>query len=206
MTAIREVVFDLGAVLVDWNPRYLYTTLIPDPVEREWFLAEVCHSAWNLAQDAGRPWAEAEAEAIARHPDQALLIRAYRQRWREMIAGPIHGTVAILDALAATGIGLTALSNWAADTFAEAEPGMPFLRHFRGITVSGRIGLIKPDPAIFHHHARTFGLTPAETLFIDDNPDNITSAKALGYQCHAFARPDQLNQHLKELGLLFRNA
>jgi HAD superfamily hydrolase (TIGR01509 family) len=206
MTTIREVVFDLGAVLVDWNPRYLYATLIPDHQQREWFLAEVCHSAWNLAQDAGRSWPDAEAEAIARHPDQAALIRAYRQRWIEMIAGPITGTVAILDALATTGIGLTALSNWAADTFAEAAPGMPFLKHFRGITVSGRIGMIKPDPAIFHHHARAFSLTPAETLFIDDNPDNIRSATNLGYRCHQFTAPDQLKHHLKELALLPRNA
>lgn len=200
--AITEVVFDLGAVLIDWNPRYLYRDIFPNPAMVEWFLATVCHHDWNLAQDAGRPWAEAEAEAIARHPDHAAAIRAYRQGWGRMLGQPIAGTVALLEALVPTGIGLTALSNWAADTFEEGRLRMPFLRHFRGITVSGQIGLIKPDPAIFHHHCERFGITPAAALFIDDNTANIATAAALGFAVHRFTQPAELKQCLKDHQLI----
>jgi 2-haloacid dehalogenase len=201
MPPIREIVFDLGAVLVDWNPRYLYRRLIADPAQMEWFLTEVCHHDWNLAQDGGRSWADAEAEAITRHPDQEALIRAYRAHWIEMIGGPIDGTVAILETLHRAGASLTALSNWAADTFLEAEPRFPFLGWFRGRTVSGRIGMVKPHPEIFHHHCAAFGITPETALFIDDNAANIATASALGFQTHLFRCPTLLNQDLKDRGL-----
>jgi 2-haloacid dehalogenase len=168
----------------------------------EWFLANVCHSDWNLQQDAGRSWDHAVAEAEARHPEHAALIRAYRDRWPEMIAGAIEGTVAILNSLHAAGTPLYALTNWSAETFPHGRARFEFLdRCFRHIVVSGEIKLIKPDPAIFRHLEATCGVTPAETLFIDDSPVNAAAAAKLGYRAIRFESPDQLRRDLVALGL-----
>lgn len=197
------VVFDLGGVLIDWNPRHLYRKLFDgDEAGMEWFLANVCHSDWNLQQDAGRSWDHAVAEAEARHPEHAALIRAYRDRWPEMMAGAIEGTVAILNSLHAAGTPLYALTNWSAETFPHGRARFEFLdRCFRHIVVSGEIKLIKPDPAIFRHLEATCGVTPAETLFIDDSPVNAAAAAKLGYRAIRFESPDQLRRDLVALGL-----
>ena len=142
-------VFDLGGVLVDWNPRHLYRTLFAgDAAAMERFLAEVCTPAWNDEQDRGRPWAEACALLVRDHPDQRALIEAWPSRFDETIAGPISGTVDILAELRAGGVPLYALSNWSAETFPRARARFPFLDWFRGLVISGALGIAKPDHAI----------------------------------------------------------
>lgn len=199
---IRHIVFDLGQVLVAYDAERPFRRLIPDAAERKRFLAEVCTHDWNLEQDRGRSWSEAEALLIAQHPDKADLIRAFRANWREMIPGAIADNVAILAQLISRGHDVTALTNWAPDTFALAEAEFPFLRTFRGITVSGRVGLIKPEPGIYLLHAKTFELEPQSTLFIDDNAANITTARALGWQAIHYVSTPELTADLRRYGLL----
>ena len=202
MSEIRHVVFDLGQVLIRWDPEAPYRDLIPDPDERRRFLTEVVSHEWNLEQDRGRSWADAEAALIAEHPEHADLIRAFRRDWHRMIPGEIAESVAILEALIDDGVDVTALTNWAADTFAETEARFAFLSRFRGITVSGRVGLIKPDPAIYHRHADDHGLSHAHTLFFDDNAANVAAARAVGWQAELFVSPEQLAADLRRRGLL----
>ncbi|QXM24557.1 HAD family phosphatase [Elioraea tepida] len=199
--AIDAVIFDLGGVLIDWNPRHLYRKLFDDEAEMERFLAEVCAPAWNLEQDRGRPWAEAIAELSARHPDMAELIAAYRGRWHEMLAGSIAETVALLERLHAAGVPLYALTNWSAETFPIAEERFPFLGLFRGIVVSGRIGLVKPEAAIYAHTISRFGLTPSRTLFIDDSARNVAGAAEAGLVAVHYTGPEALARDLAAFGL-----
>jgi 2-haloacid dehalogenase len=199
--AIDAVIFDLGGVLIDWNPRHLYRKLFDDAAEMEAFLREVCAPEWNLEQDRGRPWAQAIAELSAVHPDKAALIAAYRGRWHEMLAGPIQGTVAILERLHQAGVPLYALTNWSAETFPIAEELYPFLGRFRGIVVSGRIGLVKPDAAIYDHTIGRFGLVPERTAFIDDSARNVAGAAAAGLVAIHYTGPEPLARDLAALGL-----
>ena len=201
-SAPGAVVFDLGGVLIDWNPRYLYRKLFEDAGEMEDFLATVCHSAWNLRQDAGRPVAEAAAEAKALHPDKAALIEAYYGRWPEMLNGAIDGTVAILAEIKDQGTPLYALTNWSAETFPHARSRFGFLDWFRAIVVSGDIGMIKPDADIYEFLLATHGLTAAETVFIDDKGENVEAARALGFQGIRFTEPESLRTALAELEVL----
>ncbi|MBL8487139.1 MAG: HAD family phosphatase [Rhodocyclaceae bacterium] len=202
MNPVSTVVFDLGGVLIDWNPRHLYRRLIPDPRELDRFLAQVCPQSWNERQDAGRPVAEATRERIALYPDQADLIHAYYGRWEEMLSGPIAGTVALLEALHGRGIPLYALSNWSAELFPVARRRFPFLARFRGLVVSGEEGVIKPEPAIFHRLLDRYRLDAPACLFIDDNPANVAAAAGLGFRTHHFRTPELLSGHLAGLGLL----
>jgi len=200
---IDAVVFDLGGVLIDWNPRHLYRKLfVGDEAGMETFLTDVCSPDWNERQDRGRPWTEAIAEAVARHPEQEAAIRAYRERWAEMLGGPVPGTVEILAELKGTGLRLLALTNWSAETFPLAESRYDFLHGFEGILVSGREGLIKPDPAIFRLLVARYGLDPSRTLFIDDNPRNVEAAAREGLRAIRFTDADRLRRDLAGLGLL----
>jgi 2-haloacid dehalogenase len=196
------VVFDLGGVLIDWNPRYLYSKLIPDEAQRERFLGEVCTHEWNVAQDAGRTIAEAVAEAISRHPDKANLIRAYYDRFDEMLGGPVQGTVDILERLDARGTPLYALTNWSAETFPIGRRRFDFLRRFRHITVSGELKLAKPDPAIYRHVLAAAGKPATSCVFIDDAPRNVAAAASLGFHAIHFVDPDDLGRKLADLGFL----
>jgi HAD superfamily hydrolase (TIGR01509 family) len=201
-SAPRTVVFDLGGVLIDWNPRYLYRSLIPDERAMEDFLATVCNGPWNEQQDAGRSIAEAEAELLARHPHHEKLIRAYYSGFDRMLAGPIEGTVAILEALHARGVPLYALTNWSRETFPHARRRFAFLERFRGIVVSGELGMMKPDARIFRHLTETHGLQPADCVFIDDAPKNVSGARAAGLHAIHFTGPDALRAELRGLGFL----
>ena len=201
MTAIRHIVFDIGNVLIRWDPERLYGRLIPDAAERARFLAEVCTHDWNLEQDRGRGWPEAEAEAIALHPDKADLIRAWRRDWHEMVPGSIEETVDILAALIAAGYDVTALTNFAADTFVEAQARFPYLTSFRAITVSGAVRLVKPDIAIYDHHIAAHGLDPKATLFFDDLPANIAAARAAGWNAERFVDPATMRADLARYGI-----
>lgn len=173
--------FDLGGVLVEWDPRRLYRKLLP-AAEVEPFLAEVCTHAWNQRQDAGRPVAEAIEELAARFPDRRALIAAYYERFDEMLGDLIDANLALLAELSDRGVGLYALTNWSAEMFPHLErrPDAGFLERFDGIVVSGREGVRKPDPAIFELLCRRYRLEPAEVLFIDDVEENCAGARAAG--------------------------
>ena len=200
--ARQVVVFDLGGVLIDWNPRHLYRKLFADAGMMEWFLAEVCHAAWNEEQDRGRTFAAGIEEAAARHPDHRPLIEAYFARWGEMVAGEIEGAVAILEELKNAGHELHALTNWSCETFLIARERFPFLRWFESILVSGEEGLIKPDPRIFELLLGRIGRTPAACIYVDDNARNVAAAAALGFDAIAFHGAAQLRDELGRRRLL----
>jgi 2-haloacid dehalogenase len=167
-------VFDLGGVLVDWNPRHLYRTLFDgDDAAMERFLAEVCTPAWNDEQDRGRPWDEACALLVRDHPDERALIEAWPSRFDATMAGAITGTVEILAELRARDVPLYALSNWSAETFPRAQARFPFLDWFRGIVISGALRIAKPDRAIYRHLLGDHSLRAEDTVFIDDAPRNV---------------------------------
>jgi 2-haloacid dehalogenase len=202
--AIDNVVFDLGGVLIDWNPRYVYRQLFDDHREMERFLAEVCSAEWNARQDAGRPWSEAVAELVATHPEYEPQIRAYHERWPEMLGGPIEETVAVLHEVRATGRRVYGLSNWSAETFVLARdmPEYAFLGSFDGLVISGEIGICKPDPAIFRHLIERYRLDAGRTVFIDDLQRNVDVARTLGLEAIRFEGADRLRADLQELGIL----
>jgi 2-haloacid dehalogenase len=203
---IEHIVFDIGRVLIHWDPETPYRDLIPDADERAHFLAEICSPAWNLEQDRGRSWAAAEDLLIARHPEKAELIRAYRRHWHAMVPHAYDGSVEILRALVAQGMDVTLLTNFATDTFREASERFLFLQETRGATVSGEIGLIKPDRAIYDHHAKSFALDPARSLFIDDVPANVDGARAAGWEAIQFLNAEQLRRDLAAHGVTLRPA
>ena len=202
VTSSTTVVFDLGGVLIEWDPRHLYRKLFDVPDEMESFLAEVTTAEWNAQQDAGRPWAEAVETLIAEHPERHELIEAFHVRWPEMLAGEIPGTADVLSELRDTGIRLVALSNWSAEMFPVARERFDFLSWFEGIVISGEVGVNKPDPRIFAHLVERFEIEPAATLFIDDSPANIDAARALGFRAIQFTDAAELRRELVGLGLL----
>jgi 2-haloacid dehalogenase len=196
-------VFDLGGVLIDWNPRYLYRKLFAgDEAAMEHFLGTICTPDWNERQDAGRSFAEACAPLVARHPERAPMILAWRERFAEMMAGPIAGTVAILDELHRAGVPLYALTNWSAETFPHARGRFAFLDRFRGIVVSGDEGMIKPDPRIYRRLLERHGIAADAAAYVDDNPRNAAAATALGMHGIHFTDPDTLRAELRRVGLL----
>ena len=199
--SISAVVFDLGGVLIDWNPRYLYRSLFEDDDAMEDFIATVTTSDWNRAQDAGRPWSEAVEELAARHPERRELIEAYWRRWPEMLGEAIDPAVEVLADLRRTDVALYALSNWSAETFPAARPRYPFLEWFDGIVISGEERLIKPDPRIFGVLLDRYGLTAGSTVFIDDQASNVDAATALGIVGVRFTDGDALRRDLRALGL-----
>ncbi|MEM7043362.1 MAG: HAD family phosphatase [Pseudomonadota bacterium] len=195
------VIFDLGAVLIDWNPRHLYRKLFDDEEAMEAFLRDVCAPAWNAEQDRGRSWDEAVELLSAEHPDHRDLIIAYRDRWTEMLKGPIHGTVEILERLDRDGLELHALTNWSAETFPIARERYAFLDRFRTILVSGEEKLMKPDPAIFELMLARIGHPAERCLFIDDSQKNIEAARKLGFDTVHFSSPAALQADLERRGL-----
>ena len=198
---LRAVAFDLGGVLIHWDPRLLYRKLLPseDAVER--FLATVCPPEWNERLDAGLPLAEGIAERIARFPHHEPLIHAYGERFGEMML-PMHGSIALLGELAQRGVPLFALSNWAAETFERTHRQFAFLAAFEGIVISGRIGIAKPDPRIFRHLLEAHGLEAGELLFVDDRSANVAAAGAVGIEGLLFEGPASLRAALVQRGLL----
>ena len=206
-TRLRVVVFDLGAVLIDWDPRHLYRTLFNgDEAAMERFLAAVCTPEWNARLDAGRPFAEAVEELAGRHPNRARLIHAYRERWGEMLGGVFEGTLAILRELRRAGVPVYALSNWSAEMFALTRRRFPFLDELEGIVISGDVGVSKPDPAIFRHFLDRFGLQADEIAFVDDSPANVAAARGLGIEAIRFEDAAQVRRDLRRLGFPLRDA
>ncbi len=200
--APSSVVFDLGGVLIDWDPRHLYRDLIPNEAEMEKFLDDVVGQPWNRQQDAGRSIAEANAELIAKHPDKKDLIEAYYGEFDRMMKGSIGGTFEVLQALADINVPIYALSNWSAETWPLAQARFGFLKLFKGVVISGQEGIRKPDPAIFDLLCDRFELEADETLFIDDHRPNVEAAEKLGFYTVLFSGPSQLRGRLTGWGLL----
>jgi 2-haloacid dehalogenase len=202
------VVFDLGGVLIDWDPRHLYRKLFAgDEAAMEHFLATVCTHEWNRCQDAGRSFADGARLLKAEHPEKAELIDAYHCRFDEMIAGPIAGSIEILAELRDRGTPLYGLTNWSAETYPAAFKRFAFLRWFRGILVSGDVALIKPDPRIFALLIERFAVEPQRAVYIDDVATNVAAARPFGIHAIHFTTPARLREDLVRLGLLpSRNA
>lgn len=199
----KIVVFDIGQVLIEWDPRHLYRDLFDGYEDlMEDFLDNVCSPAWNQEQDRGRPWADAVAQLTAEHPDCAELIRSYDELWEQMVPGPIPGTPEILAELKARGVPVYAITNFSADKFALSQQRFDFLNSFDGIVVSGIEKVIKPDPKIYRILLDRYGIDAADCLFIDDNPDNVESARAVGMTAHHFAGAEALRRDLEGFGLL----
>jgi 2-haloacid dehalogenase len=200
---IEAVVFDVGGVLLDWNPRHLYKTMFDgDDEAMERFLADVCSPAWNLSLDAGRPFASGVAELCGRFPERTALIAAYDSRWEDMVRGAFEETVDVARALKANGVPLYALTNFSNEKMALVRPRYDFFTLFDGMVVSGEIGIVKPDPAIYQHLLERFDLRADETLFIDDSPANIAGAEAAGLNAIHFRSASQLRCELARWSLL----
>lgn len=197
------VVFDLGGVLIDWDPRHLYRRMLGTDEAVEEFLDEIGFAAWNHAQDAGaEPWADAVAGLAERFPHRRDLIAAYPARFGETLAGPIEGSVAVLRDLHDLGVPLLALTNWSAETFPVARERFDFLDLFAGIVVSGDEGVAKPDLGLFSLLLERYDLEAPSTVLVDDREANVTAARAAGLRGLLFTDPGRLRRDLSRLGLL----
>jgi 2-haloacid dehalogenase len=202
-TGTSAIVFDLGGVLIDWNPRHLYRKLFNgDDMAMEDFLATVCTAEWIRQQDMGLPVADAVAQLALRFPDQAPLIEVYDKRWPEILAGPIDDSVSVLAELRQRGLPLYGLTNLPGEKFPALKERLDFLEWFEVVVVSGTVGIAKPDPGIYTHLLKTCFLAPESTLYIDDVLENVEGAKALGLSALQFVSPAKLRSDLVELALL----
>ena len=193
---ITTVVFDIGNVLIEWDPRHLYRRIFETPDEIEHFLATICTSAWNLEIDRGKPFGEAVKELTATHPQHETAIRAFDERWSEMVPGLVPGTLALMERLEERGVPLYAITNFSAEKFAEARRRFPFFDRFRGVIVSAHERLLKPDREIFELLLSRFGLRAEECLFVDDSAANVAGARAVGMAAHHFEGAAGLEQVL----------
>lgn len=194
------LVFDIGQVLLHYDPHLAYVDLVPDLGARTHFLTEIVPPSWNIEQDRGRDWREAEDLLIARHPDQAALIRAFRANWHKMVPHAILPNVAVLEDALHAGIPTFAITNFAADTFREACRLYPFLTRFHGRVVSGEERLVKPDPAIYLVFLERFGRKAEDCLFMDDSRANIVAAAALGFSVIHVTPETDLRADLRRFG------
>jgi 2-haloacid dehalogenase len=199
---IKNIIFDLGGVLIDWNPRYLYKKIFSNDAEMEYFLTHVCNDEWNVTQDAGRSLAEGTKILCAKFPDKAHLIKLFYDRWHEMLGGEIPESVAIFNRLKNNKMNLYALTNWSHETFAYARGHFKFLHDFLDIVVSGEEKIIKPDQRIYEILLQRNNLIAEECVFVDDRMVNVEPAKKLGMTVIQFISPAQLEQQLKNLDLL----
>ena len=198
MTQIKNIVFDFGGVLVDWNPRYLYDKYFGDAKQSQWFLDNICLYSWNLQMDGGKPFAEGVKELQAEHPEWAEAIAIYHTRWVEMMGGEVAGTADVLRSAKAAGYKIYGLTNWSAETFPMIRDTYPVFREFDGIVVSGEEHLLKPDAAIYRCLLERYALRAEESLFIDDNQDNVAAARAIGMEAVRFENAEQLEKVLRE--------
>ncbi len=199
---MKDIIFDLGGVLIDWNPRYLYKKIFSTETEMEWFLGNVCTPQWNTQQDAGRPFNEGIKLLEEKFPEYAFAINFYWTRWEEMLGGAIEGTVDILRELKGRHRHLYALSNWSDETFPIAQKNYEFLKWFDGIVISGEEKLVKPDPRIFTRLLERYHLRAPGCIFIDDNQANISKAADLGFETILFTSPEDLRRTLMSRSVL----
>ncbi|MEJ7737810.1 MAG: HAD family phosphatase [Chitinophagaceae bacterium] len=197
----NTIIFDLGMVLIDWNPRYVFSKIFDSEEKMNWFFETICTNAWNENQDAGRSLKEATEELVTQFPEYEQEVRAYYGRWEEMLGGPIQGTVDILHDLRDKQYKLYALTNWSAETFPVALQRYDFLKWFDGIVMSGEERTRKPFPEIYQILLNRFKVDPARAIFIDDSLRNIKGAEAVGIHGIHFQSPKQLAQALQELGV-----
>lgn len=196
MNTKPAIIFDLGAVLIDWNPRYLYRNLFADEATMEQFFTETNLLTWNAKQDEGRPFAAAVAALSEQFPHHEQHIRAFHERWEEMMPSAIEPTVEILAELRAQDYDLYALSNWSAETYPIAYRRFEFLQWFRAVVLSGEMKVCKPDPRIYAHLLRLIGRPAQECIFIDDSLANYQAAVELGFQAIHFQSAKQLRAAL----------
>ncbi|WP_411290450.1 HAD family hydrolase [Sphingorhabdus sp.] len=202
MTKITTVVFDVGKVLFEWDLRYLFAKLIDDTDELEYFVTHIVTPEWHYQHDAGRSLEDMVAERITEFPQYADLIRAYAARITETIPGPVAGTHEIVGELAHANIPLFVITNFGAQFWERFRPAQPIFDHFDDILVSGVEKLMKPDPAIYALALERFGLQSGEAIFIDDNHDNVVSARNNGFAAHYFTDAASLRTELVALNIL----
>lgn len=199
---IKNIVFDFGGVLVDWNPRYLYETLFEDRQEMEYFLTHICSEAWNVQQDAGRSLAEGTRVLQEQFPEHKAMIRRFYDDWEVMLKSDIPQNTALLPKLNEKNYRLFGLTNWSGETFPLALKRFSFFEAFEGIVVSGDEKMAKPDKEIFHLLLERYRLNAGNSVFIDDNIHNINAAKAIGFHTIHFSDGVNLEQQLKQMQLL----
>ena len=203
MPAADTIIFDLGGVLIDWNPEYLYRKIFSEEDDLRYFLENICTSDWNEEQDAGYPLAQATAELAIKYPQYDGEIKAYYGRWQEMLGGYEEKCVAILENLhQQQNCRLLALTNWSGETFHTAKNMYPFLGLFEGIVISGDEKIKKPDPRLYQVLIDRYGIQPVKSIFIDDTNINVEAAADLGFQTIHFLSANQLQDELQKLGLM----
>ena len=197
---INTIIFDLGKVLINWDPRNLYRKIFGDEKEMEDFLSGICTMDWNEQQDAGRSWQEGIDLLVPVFPKYEKEINAYFDRWEEMLSGEISGTVEILEALKASGkYRIYGLTNWSSETFPIAVKQFDFLNWFDGILVSGDEGIKKPDPAIYKLLLDRYQINSKQAVFIDDSLRNVVAAEKIGITSIHFTDPEALEKSLHTL-------
>ena len=196
---LKNIIFDFGAVLIDWNPHYLYDTYFGDVEKSTWFLNNICQSKWNAQMDAGKTFAQGIDELTQQHPERTEAIAVYRSRWIEMIGGEIPGMSVLLDDLRARGLKLYGLSNWAAETFDEVESKYDIFKKLDGMVISGREKMAKPNAEIYHRLLQRYNLNPSECVFVDDSEANIKGGEACGIAGIRFENAEQVRQDLFRL-------
>ena len=202
MAEIKTIVFDLGGVLVDWNPKYVYRTIFDTEEKVDWFVTNICSLEWNEEQDGGRLISEANKILIAKHPEYEKEILAYYDRWEEMLNGSNSEVVDILRSFRDNPkYRIYALTNWSAETFPKALEQFDFLKWFEGIVVSGKENLKKPDPAIYDLLVRRYQINTESAIFIDDNQRNVDASNKFGLPAIRFDTADKLRTDLKKLGV-----
>lgn len=200
---IDTIIFDLGGVLIRWEPRHIYKDYFETEEDLDYFFDHICSLDWNERQDGGRPVKEATESLVRQYPDYEEPIRMYYDQWTEMIRGPVDGTVEILVELKSRNTHrLLALTNWSGELFPYARENFPFLNHFEGILVSGEEKMVKPDPKIYQLLMSRYNVDAPKSLFIDDNKRNIIAAEKEGMKTVHFQDPEQLYVHLKQHGVL----
>ena len=201
MNKIKNIVFDFGGVLVDWNPVYLYKDEFENKSDMNNFLENICTPEWNMQQDAGRSLAEATETLQQKHPEYKELIGYYYGRWEEMLGGVIKDSERVLKMLK-NKYPIYGLTNWSAETITIAYNKYDFFSHLKGIVVSGDEKLIKPDPKLYQVLLDRYGLKANESLFIDDNIHNIETAQKMGFHTIHFTENTDLEKMVKEMGVL----
>lgn len=196
---IKNIIFDFGGVLLDWNPRYLYKSYFNNDEEMENFLADICNGEWNIKQDAGRPFAEAVKELQSKFPEYAEAIRMYDDDWEKMLKCELPESIDLLKELKSMGYGIYGLTNWSAEKIGYAFANYSFFSLFDGIVVSGVEKVVKPDRKIYEILLERYSLKPGECVFIDDNQDNVDMAKVLGINAVRFDNIGNVKEHLETL-------
>lgn len=200
--AIKNIVFDFGGVLIDWNPHYLYRQIFDEEQDMLWFLENVCTPEWNLELDKGYPFHKAVSELQQKYPEYKGPIKAYHEQWHEMLGGEISDSVKILNDLQSRNYPVYGLTNWSSETYPIAYKNYDFLKSLDGIVVSGEEKMVKPDPKLFRVLIERYHIKPEESLFIDDKKENVEGARQLGFLGIPFTSPGDLRRQLKTLQIL----